>query len=285
MNPNYDPDRENGEHDRDNYGPNDRPAPPTQNHEEYPPYSGSDLPEDNNNGSQSARPDSNRYRVLKERYQGASLRETKIQLVGLVFVAITLILELSIYFWMDQLADRNLPPKYFLEHSSIFVLLFIITILASLQMVIIARWNKHVREGKLSITRSQYMVVERINIIRLIIVVSLILLAVFLLLVRREYIAFDIFMERPSLRFPERFLQSSRLRSLWRWYSGFLRSAQIIALIYFAVEIRQIVIWTRKIRNIEALELKIREDLPEIDALVEALENSDSGSIYGSYGE
>lgn len=272
MNPENTHENNGGDLGKGNFGPNDRIASAESNN-----LTPKDHPLD------GQRVSSQRYREIKKAYMGASMRETMIQVIGVCFVGVTLILEMILYLMMQRLANRNLPANYFVQHTSIFALFFAVGILATIQLVIIGRWNKKIKEGGGSLAKSQYMVAEQINGIRIILVFSIFLLLVFLILLEREFRAFEIFMDRitynqslpdfyVSLR-RNRFNPTDRLKSTWNLYLTILRASQIISITYFIVELRQLFVWTRKLSRIRAVEAQILSEMPEMDELLNALQD------------
>ncbi len=208
------------------------------------------------------------YQSLRQQYQSVTRKNQLIQTVGTIFTVITLFIEYFIYHLakrLNSLVDRI----HILRFAGIFGILFFISVLAIIQLVVIHKWNtqvnvqtrktsKALNQTQISLTRSQYHIIEQIKFIQFLIILTLILSAIFFILYR-NYIVIPI-----NTRFP----------AVFRLYRTLLRLSAFLCLIYTVFEIAQLRVWTKRLKIINRIENRIVEEIPELDELTRILKDN-----------
>ena len=115
------------------------------------------------------------YTQLHTSYNVFTKKEVSIQITGIIFIFFSLILELAVYLFVRRILPFVRPTLVW-KLIYIFIVVFVITILALGQFIIIYRWNKSVdrmSSSSSSLTLVNYRLVDQIR--TMILLVSIIL--------------------------------------------------------------------------------------------------------------
>jgi len=115
------------------------------------------------------------YTQLHTSYNIFTKKEVSIQITGMIFIFFSLILELAVYLFVRRILPFVRPTLVW-KLIYIFIVVFVITILALGQFIIIYRWNKSVdrmSSSSSSLTLVNYRLVDQIR--TMILLVSIIL--------------------------------------------------------------------------------------------------------------
>ena len=203
-----------------------------------------------------------KYSQLHTSYNVFTKKEQIVQLTGMIFILLSFSIEIIVY----SLIQRILPvirPDLIWKLSYVFLILFVITILAFIQFIIIYRWNRSVDRGSsTSLTRVNYRLVDQIR--TMIILVSTILF--FCLWYFRLYNQYPL---------PPPDQVSPLFRRLITQYRALLRLSWILIAGYFVLEIWQLFRWVRRNSAVRRLERKIINEIPNFDELADIADFAD----------
>ncbi len=202
------------------------------------------------------------YLHLRSIYQKIGKKEQVIQIVSGIFIILTLIIEFIIFRAARRLVNFNLPPATILRIIFIFLILFIITILAIYQIYIITRWNSRISSPHTSLVASNYQFINHLRAIQVTIILILIMCIIYRIL-------FLFYIEIAPGRFP----------ALERLYHALLRLSMFLIIVYFLVEIVQLIRFTRKLRLIKKIERRVIQDFPHFDDLIKISEENPDRSL------
>ncbi|WP_457558250.1 hypothetical protein [Candidatus Harpocratesius sp.] len=197
------------------------------------------------------------YQRLRNQYSSITRKNQIIQIIGAIFTILTILIEYIIY----RLARRMnylLERIQLLRFVGIFIILFLISILAVIQFIVIFKWNQLSRRSKeFSLTRTHFHIINQIQFIRILIFMTIFLL-IYFFIIYRNYI------HLPSThQFPKIFFI----------YKTLLRLSALLCFIYLCFEFGQLIIWSKRFRMINHIEKQIIHDLPNMDELSKLLED------------
>ena len=164
-----------------------------------------------------------------------------------------MIIEIPILILAQRLAAR-IERFRLLRFVFIFILLSLITLLALYQLLVIYNWNKKIEQKRLSMTLSNYALIDQIRKIKIIIICILVLSAIFYWIFS-DYI-FDL---REARNMPQ--IAAS--------YNTALRRSRISLAIYNIFEIWQLTRWSKRNTSINTIEQIVLNDFPDIRELEE----------------
>ncbi|MCF2139777.1 MAG: hypothetical protein K9W44_06965 [Candidatus Lokiarchaeota archaeon] len=197
------------------------------------------------------------YQRLRNQYSGITRKNQIIQIIGAIFTILTLLIEYIIY----RLAKRMnylLERIQLLRFVGIFIILFLISILAVIQFIVIFKWNQLSKKtSEFSLTRTHFHIINQIQFIRILIGMTIFLL-IYFFIIYRNYI---------HLPTTHQFLR------IFLIYKTLLRLSALLCLIYLGFELGQFIIWSKRLRMINHIEQQIIHDLPNMDELSKLLED------------
>jgi hypothetical protein len=210
--------------------------------------------EDNIAMSESDRKSSSpNYIELSNSYRQGLKTERTIQNVGSFFSLFTSCIEILVFILLDKMLDRNVPTEIILRNIGIFVILFVISISAMMQLKIIRNWNKTVNQTNKSLTHANYQIISKMRTIQAITVLILILNCLFIYQFNQISIPRNV----------------NRLHTLYRMYLLLRRVAYYTILIYSVFEVYQLIRWTKRIESANQIESIIMDEMPGLKELSE----------------
>ena len=195
-----------------------------------------------------------KYSQLHTSYNIFTKKEQIIQFTGMFFILLSFSIELIVYFMVQRILPI-IRPELIWKLSYVFIILFVITILAIIQFIIIYRWNSSMdRSPSTSLTQVNYRLVDQIR--TMIIIVSIIL-----------FFCFWYFRLYDQYPLPPPDEVSTPFRRLIIQYRTMLRISWVLIIGYFTLEIWQLYRWIRRNSAVHRLERKIIEEIPNFDEL------------------
>ncbi|MHA2000545.1 MAG: hypothetical protein ACTSVU_00465 [Promethearchaeota archaeon] len=247
--PPYDP--------RDYYGLQD------PNNPKSPGLNGSIPPERrDNNMDRTYRPSgsnvdtimSERYTSLQYGYHRFAKRATTIQIIGSIFVMISLFIEIIISALIWKVMQR-IDSRWWLRFSFIVIILLLVTVFAFFQFLIIRQWNLEVARHHKSLTTTNYRLIAKMKQIRVFIILVIIFGIWYLYLFRQVH-----------------FVPRSPFPNIQRSYLSLLRLSAILILFYLILEFIELYKWNKRISAISRIENQMIKEIPGLDELA-ALSN------------
>ncbi len=196
------------------------------------------------------------YNQIREKFENSARKEKIIQIIGFSFIVLSLFIELVIYLLARKVMGKVERHPIF-RYTSIFMVLFVITIFALMQFKIISKWNKNIHTNQTNLSKSNYEILDQINLIKTYILIILILNLTFFWLFRK-YMA----------ELPEIIVTTD----INRIYRAALFSARFLIVIYSIFEIWQYIRWSNRLKRIHRIENMIIDEFPNIQDLSNILE-------------
>jgi hypothetical protein len=206
-------------------------------------------------------PESPEYHELVESYQAVTRKERSIQIAGTVLSISAIGLELIVFYFIDRLTEHNVPWDTLRRYIGMYIIVAIVIGLGLTQLITVSKWNASVKEktrhslssqaqgSSHSLTQINYNMIQHIK--RMQTIVSIILFFIVLFF-------FFYFQERmPIPTIPEKLI-------IYRIYMGLRSLAAIIIFGYLAIEIIELIRWTRRLTTYLQVENKIKSELPEL---------------------
>ena len=204
------------------------------------------------------------YTQLHTSYNIFTKKEVSIQITGMIFIFFSLFLEFAVYLWVRKILPFVRPDLVW-RLIYIFIVVFVITILALGQFVIIYRWNKRVdrmSSSSSSLTLVNYRLVDQIR-------TMILLVSIILFFSLSYYYLYNQYRLPPIDQVPPIY------RRVVNTTSFLLRVSWLITTGYFILEIWQLIRWIQRNSATRRLERKIIKEIPNFDELAKFAEFSD----------
>ena len=197
---------------------------------------------------------SERYTSLQHGYHRFAKRATTIQIIGSIFVMVSLFIEVIISALIWKVMQR-LDSRWWLRFSFIVIILLLVTAFAFFQFLIIRQWNLEVARHHKSLTTTNYRLIAKMKQIRVFIILVIIFGIWYLYLFKQIH-----------------FVQRSPFPLIQRFYLSLLRLSAILILSYLILEFIELYKWNKRISAISRIENQMIKEIPGLDELV-ALSN------------
>ncbi|MHA1745450.1 MAG: hypothetical protein ACTSWW_05595 [Promethearchaeota archaeon] len=205
-----------------------------------------------------------KYSQLHTSYNVFTKKEISIQITGMIFIFFSLILEFAVYLWVRKILPF-VRPNLVWKLIYIFIVVFIITILAMGQFIIIYRWNKRadrMSSSSSSLTLVNYRLVDQIR--TMILLVSIIL-----------FFSLSYYYLYNQYQLPPLDQVAPIYRRVVNTTSFLLRVSWVITTSYFILEIWQLIRWMQRNSAVRRLEQRIIEEIPNFNELADITDFTD----------
>ena len=200
------------------------------------------------------------YLELRSHYQHKAQIEVTMQIISLIFVIVSFLIELVIFNNLMRIYIQ-LDHRFFQifqRFGRFFVILFVISFLALAQFIIVQKWNQRIKRKSLSLSSVNSDLIEHIKVLRLLIF-FIILLCIF-------YIRRISNIDLPDAMNTPRFIDFYRQMLIFSW---------ILALGYMLFEIYQLIKWSRRLNLFRKGTQKIMNEISGFKELTDILKEND----------